>query len=385
MGGKARIAELERKVVRKMQVQKVTGFLLITTFAVALLVIGKPFLIPLFLAIGIWYLINSIHRLIRMSPLVDRLVPNWMGLTISATIIILFLVLVGNLIQDNINAMLNSAPDYQLKIEQQFKRIIGFVGFTDYANFQSYLNDLNLNDYIRGFINSISGTAQNFVLILIYIIFLLIEQGTFSKKLAALRLTNERKERLRAVLNDINLAVQTYLTVKFLTSLATGVLSYAVLEIIGVDFALFWGFLIFLLNFIPTIGSIIATAFPALVALVQFDSLSPFVLVLITVISIQLFIGSFLEPRLMGNSLNISPLVIILSLVIWGYIWGVAGMLLCVPLTVILILIFAQFPSTRSIAVLLSRNGKINSTVKLGNIKRKRRSKSTNGKGRKSA
>ena len=136
-------------------------------------------------------------------------------------------------------------------------------------------------------------------------------------------------------------------------------MSYGVLTLVGVDFALFWAFLIFLLNYIPTIGSIVATAFPALLTLVQFDGFTPFFIVLIGVLAIQVAIGSFLEPRLLGNTLNISPLVVILALALWGLLWGVVGMLLCVPITIILIIIFAQFPPTRPIAVFLSRNGEV--------------------------
>ncbi|MFT4667070.1 MAG: AI-2 transport protein TqsA [Polaribacter sp.] len=103
----------------------------------------------------------------------------------------------------------------------------------------------------------------------------------------------------------------------------------------------------------------IRTAFPSLVALLQFDTLAPFFIILFCVMGIQILIGRFVEPRLLGDSLNISPFVIILLLMLWSIIWGVVGMLLCVPLTAILIVILAQFPTTKPIAILLSRNGKM--------------------------
>ena len=349
-----------------MEAKKVAAYFIIIAFVIAFLVIGKPFLVPLFVAIVIWYLINSINTLFQINPTVKSLIPNWLGLTLSSIFIIGFLVLVGELISDNINGMLAAAPDYRVNLEQQFNRILGLFGISSLPDYKTLSTEFNLNDYIRRLVNSITGTAQNFFLILIYVIFLLIEQNTFPKKIAALRLSDERKEKLKHILDDINIASRTYLTVKFIASLVTGFLSFAVLQIVGVDFALFWAFLIFLLNFIPTIGSIIATAFPALVALIQFDSLSPFLIVLIGIIGIQILIGSILEPRLLGNSLNISPMIVILSLVIWGSIWGIVGMLLCVPLTAIMIIVFAQFPATRPIAVLLSRNGRLNPAKKIG-------------------
>ena len=164
------------------------------------------------------------------------------------------------------------------------------------------------------------------------------------------------------ILLKIDKSIGSYISIKTLVSLLTATLSYITLLLIGIDSALFFAFLIFLLNFIPSIGSLIATIFPALMALLQYGSetYTPFILVVVFVGAIQLVIGNFLEPKLMGNSLNISSLVVILSLTIWGVIWGVAGMVLSVPITVIMILIFSNFESTKKIAILLSEKGEIN-------------------------
>ena len=129
---------------------------------------------------------------------------------------------------------------------------------------------------------------------------------------------------------------------------------------IGIDAPLFWAFLIFVLNFIPTIGSLIATTFPTIFAILQFGEFTPGFLVLAIIGSIQLVVGNFIEPKLMGNTLNISPLVVFLTLAIWGVMWGVIGMLLSVPITVILIIIMSEFPGTKPIAILLSQRGKLN-------------------------
>ena len=104
----------------------------------------------------------------------------------------------------------------------------------------------------------------------------------------------------------------------------------------------------------------LAVLFPALLSLVQFPTFTPFVIIITSLGCIQVLIGNILEPRLLGNSLNLSPLVVMLSLALWGSIWGIAGMFLSVPFTVILMIIFSEFPKTRSIAIILSQNGKIN-------------------------
>ena len=167
------------------------------------------------------------------------------------------------------------------------------------------------------------------------------------------------KEGIGTIFQNVNRDIRKYVVIKGSASFATGILSYMVLFIVGVDFAALWGMLIFLLNFIPTIGSILAVIPPILLSLVQFEGLAKFLIVLSSLISIQVLIGNVLEPRLAGRSLNLSPLVILLSLVFWGKIWGIVGMFLCVPLTVMLNIVLANFDATRSIAIMLSANGKI--------------------------
>jgi AI-2 transport protein TqsA len=120
-----------------------------------------------------------------------------------------------------------------------------------------------------------------------------------------------------------------------------------------------WALLIFVLNYIPNIGSIVAVAFPALLALVQFETLGPFIILVISLTTIQLAIGSVLEPMLMGNTLNMSPLAIILGLAFWGTIWGIVGMFLSVPIMVMVMIVCAHVPSWRWMAILLSKDGQI--------------------------
>ncbi|MDX1667633.1 MAG: AI-2E family transporter, partial [Saprospiraceae bacterium] len=118
-------------------------------------------------------------------------------------------------------------------------------------------------------------------------------------------------------------------------------------------------FLIFLLNFIPSIGSIVGTALPALFSLLQYQDGSRFLLVLLSISAIQLLVGNYLDPRMLGRSLNISPFVVLFSLALWGAIWGIIGMFLSVPIMVILVIILSEFPSSRPFAILLSEKGRI--------------------------
>ncbi|MEM7037311.1 MAG: AI-2E family transporter, partial [Bacteroidota bacterium] len=126
---------------------------------------------------------------------------------------------------------------------------------------------------------------------------------------------------------------------------------------VGLDFAIFWAFLIFLLNFIPTFGSLAATIFPVVFSILQFDTWTPVIILLVGILATQMIIGNFLEPKLLGNRLNISSLVVLISLSVWGTIWGVIGMILAVPLTVAIMIILSEFESTLPIAIWLSADG----------------------------
>lgn len=342
-----------------MKIEKLAYTLLIIFLIIVFIIYSKVFLVPIILAIVLWYLINAVNEFVRLAPLVGNKIPNSITLFISTLLILTVIVTVGGVIGQTINGMIDTAPNYKVNFEQQLGRILSVVGYTEAINLQSISSELDINEYLRDLLSSFSAMAQKFLLILLYTFFLLIEQHTFPRKIAALRLDKDRKERISTLMAKINVAVRKYIGVKFAASFATAMLSFGVIKFVGLDFALFWAFLIFVFNFIPTIGSIVATLFPSLIALVQFDHLSPFFLVLIGVGFIQLCIGGILEPKLYGDSLNISPFVIVISLVLWGLLWGIVGMLLCVPITVIMINVFSQFSKTRPVAVLLSQKGKV--------------------------
>ena len=160
-------------------------------------------------------------------------------------------------------------------------------------------------------------------------------------------------------------ALRHYLGIKTGVSVLTGLLTAGLLTLLGLPYAALFGFIAFLLNYIPTIGSLTAVVFPSLLSLVYFDSLTPFLVISVGLGAIQFAIGNLVEPRLMGNSLNLSGLVIMLSLSLWGAIWGVTGMVLCVPLTVMVLILCAQFPASRPVAVLLSADGEVGDPVAL--------------------
>ena len=342
-----------------MKSSSLASALIIAGLFIVLLIVGKSLLIPFAIAVVIWFLINALSKVFGRIKIKGKPLPMWFRLLMSSLTMLGFLFVVGELIQTNVSAMTQAVPEYRVNVERILGDVQEAFGIKEIPQITTLLNDIDLPKMISGLLNAISTMLGNAFLILIYVMFLIFEQTTFNKKIHALFPDNDQFSKVNHMLKRIGEASMTYVGVKFITSSITGLLSYFVLSIVGVDFAVFWAFLIFLLNFIPTVGSLIATAFPALLALVQFDTFQPALWVLIGVGAIQILVGNMLEPRLMGNSMNISPLVVILSLSLWGAIWGIPGMFLCVPFTVIMMIIFAQFPKTRAIAVMLSANGNI--------------------------
>jgi len=198
-----------------------------------------------------------------------------------------------------------------------------------------------------------------FVVVCLYATFLLLERRSFETKLANLSDDPARVARIRQVIEAINRRIGSYLALKTLLSLLLGVSSYVVMRMYGLDFAALWAVLITVLNFVPYVGSVLGVMLPALMAVVQFDDLGTVMTLLLSLTALQFAIGNFLDPYVMGNSLNLSPFAILVSLAVWSELWGVPGAFLAVPITAIVTIVFSEFPGTRPIAVLLSRSGRL--------------------------
>ena len=158
-------------------------------------------------------------------------------------------------------------------------------------------------------------------------------------------MTIQREIKLKQTFKDITEQVQKYIVTKFLISLITGVIMGLILWFFGVDFFIVWAAFAVILNFIPNIGSVIAVFMPVLMALIQFGSFSYALLVAAVIIVIQNIIGNIIEPKIVGNRLGLNPLVILISLLLWGYLWGIVGMFLSVPLTAVLKIVISNADS----------------------------------------
>jgi len=321
------------------------------------LAVGKDLLVPFAVAVMIWYIINALSRwYARVFRLAGGRV-NWITLFSSVMTITIFAALIVNMVENNIADVAAAAPGYKANLDRLIAKLSGLFGFEQVPTVSHFIDNIDIASVITRLAGALTGILGNIGLIVIYVVFLLFEQNTFDLKISRLFAQPGRQQQVRGVLVHMQQEIQSYISTKTMISISTGILGYVVLKLVGVDYAEFWAFTIVLFNFIPTIGSIAATVFPALLTLIQFDTFTPFLIVAAGLGVIQFVLGSVIEPKLMGSTLNLSPLVVLLSLALWGSVWGIAGMFLCVPITVIALIALSHFPPTQPIAVLLSSSG----------------------------
>lgn len=342
-----------------MNLSKVAYTLLILICTVIILIYTQELVIPFVIALIVWFLIKGIKNTLRRIPFVRKKIPGW----VQGAIALLFMsgafTLMVDMLVRNIQQLSKSLPLYESNIEQSVTKINLVFGIDLLSKMRGFTEGFDFTGMISTILNAVTAFLGDAFLILIYILFLLLEEKVFGYKLKAMYPDSKKYDSVMDLLDKINKSISGYLGLKTLVSLLTGFLSYLVLLIVGVEAPVFWALLIFIMNYIPTVGSLVGTMFPAAFALLQFGEIAPFVYVIVFVGIIQVIIGNVIEPKLMGNSLNISSLVVILSLTIWGAIWGIMGMVLSVPITVMMIIVCEQIPQLRFIAILLSEKGEL--------------------------
>jgi len=287
--------------------------------------------------------------------------PRAPALMLSLAAIIVAGFLVVDLVVTNVSAMSTRTIDFDKSLNPLIDKIAEYAGISNKDVLNQIFDKIGLEKLFGKIVAAMAGFASQLGVILIYVIFLLIEQQFFDAKLKALVKDDAKRDRIKGILEKIASDVQSYILIMTMVSALTSGLSYLVMIWVGLEHAEFWAFLVFVLNFIPTIGSVLGTVFPALFALLQFQNFTDPLILLAAIGAIQFVIGNFLQPRLAGKTLNMSQFIVILSLFVWGAIWGVTGMFLAVPMTAILMIVLSNFESTRPVAILMSQEGRVNS------------------------
>lgn len=341
-------------------------WMIATGVVIAMLYFGRSILAPFALAVFLFLIIEGFARVIDdWSDLIKR---GWSRVLAILTVLggfIGFIVLLGQ----GVAQFSGQAPDYERKINQLISDGYTLFQLGDAPT----LTQLVFNDTGQRFFgtiaNATSSLTGDLVLILIYVAFLFLAQSTWPKKLDRIFPEGEQRDQVRKIGDEARKGIEIYLWTQTVISAMITALTYVTLILLGLENVLFLCALIFILNYIPTIGSIVAALVPPLFALVQPDipawipGTDPqdtyiFAALVFAGVSFwQFSIGNFVQPRIMGDTLNLSALVVLLALAIWGAIWGIPGMFLSAPLTVLMMILFAQSDSTRWIAILLSANG----------------------------
>jgi predicted PurR-regulated permease PerM len=339
------------------------GIITFTLF-IFLLWIGRSILIPLLVATFMWYLMNAISDYYRkVLPLKNPdtkakkiywHIFNWTSNIASLATICFIIYLFITQIKPMFSELVSMLPILQEKLTQFGKYLSTSIGF----KFDASLIP-NISQIAANIGTSVASVATSMGMVLVYMIFMFVEQSTFNKKFSVLFTSKRQSKKSRYILDSIDYNMKKYLFVKTMISAITGIASFIWLNMIGVEFAGVWAFIVFIANYVPTIGAIIACGLPILYTLVTAPTLQQPILTAAGLIGIQILLGNIIEPKLTGKTLNISTLAILINLVFWGMIWGIAGMFFSVPLLVATYIICAQFDSTRWIAVLLSADGNI--------------------------
>jgi predicted PurR-regulated permease PerM len=327
------------------------------------LYVGRQVFVPIVFSVLVAYIIIGLARALQRLPLVGRRLPSPLRYLLSILGIGVVLAAGVSLVVSNIGKVIQLAPRYQDQLLDRIQRAAGWFGMeaapTWTALRENVVERIRLQDLIGSTVVSITGLLGSLLIVGLYVTFLLVEKREFEAKLDNVSRDPGDVARVRKVLGSVNERIGQYLGIKTLINVVLGVVSWLIMAALGVEFAPFWAVLIAVLNYVPYIGSFLGVLFPVAWAVVQSGDVGNVITLLALLSAAQFLIGSFLDPYLMGNSLNLSPFVILASLVVWGGLWGVAGAFLAVPVTAVLVIVLSEFEGTRPIAVLMSRNGRL--------------------------
>ena len=347
------------------------GSVSLSIIATAVLILGLIYfadlLTPLALAIFLWLMIDGFADLIhRKLPVIQR------KLALPIVFIIVFVGFAGLVafVAEYASEFAKDVSLYNTRINEVIAQTYALLHINSPA---PTLAQLFGKISPSGFISMVGEVLKSFgnqaLFVIIYVLSLFAMQSSLSKKIVFV--FNDKAERNRVVDLSIRIrkSMESYLWVQTLTGIMISVGCYIVLIAVGLKSALFWSLLTFLLCYIPVLGAAASSIMPALFALVQFSNPIIALAIFGMIQGIHFVVGNFILPKMTGDSLNLSVLMVFLSLAFWGQIWGGAGMFLSVPLTVMIMIVFAQFPQTRAIAIFMSANGRPDSDATATNGK----------------
>jgi AI-2 transport protein TqsA len=313
---------------------------------------AKTVILPLMIA----WLLSYI-----LTPVINVLVRLKVPTTLSAFLVLILLLgicfLGGVLVQERITAFAKEYPKYQMRFVEITNAVTESIKIPAH-----FFQGINIGQKVGTFVVRLSGSLMNFfsklIMVFIFLMFMLLAKPYFKYKIKK-AFSPGQADRVSRIIESISKQIGSYLALQFFISLTTGVLVWLALVVIGVDFAATWGILAFILNFIPTVGSIIASLLPVLVATIQFyPSYWTPLICLLSMLIIQMVMGNVVSPKVMGDRLNLSPVAILLSLLFWGWLWGIVGALLSVPFTATIMIVCENIEPLQPISIIMGSGKK---------------------------
>ena len=317
--------------------------------------ITAPVVLPLVIAILLAFVLYPI-----VLALEKIRVPRVISISLAVIIMFVALSIFGIVLFSSGKVIVDRFLQSEKSLTNIYERLAQIFDDLSYDDELSFFQNVwgqfgvgKISSVVVPFFNDFMGFAKNALLVVLFVAFLLVEAFHFNDKLDVAY--NKRSDTIKKMGSDIISQVTRYLGAKFLISLANGVIFAVSFKLVGLEHAIVWGLIQFLLNFIPTLGSIAAGAGISFFALLQFWPDKPMLIVIVVLIVLvtNMVLGNIIDPKIIGDNVGISPFVILVSLVIWGWIWGFAGMVLAVPMMVIIRIICENFPFLEPISILL--------------------------------
>lgn len=331
-----------------------------TGFIVFVITIGilkelKHIFVPLFLSLLMYFLFNGVVK--KLS----RKIPKFIVLLFLLIFIFVVFYFFGILVIAGVTSFIQKFPAYSTKIVIMVKTIFAQLRIpveevNNYINTFDWTKSINTS-YITSIVSATFGSLAsyvgNLILVLLFLMFMLAGRNSLIDRVEK-AFSEDKSDEIKFIINSIENKVQHYLMIKIFVSLLTAVIGGFIIFLGNIDFVIFFSLIIFLLNFIPNFGSIIATLFPLTIGIINHGLSLPILLVMIGLMLTQFIIGNILEPQITGKNLNLSPIVILISLIFWGWTWGVVGMILAVPLTSAMKIMFEHIEVLKPLSKIIS-------------------------------
>jgi len=325
-----------------------------TAAGMALLYFLRDILIPLVLALFLAVLVNALIRFIGARL---RGAPRWAVPVLAALVVLGGAVAATLLFVQGATQMVRQAPELIARIEDILQQAGREIGLSKPLNLATLTGKINVPGVAGDVLGGVGGLVSGLLLMITYFVFLLAGQAGMQRKLAKLSDSAGGANSIEVVARHIAGEFETYMWVQTVTGIIIAAGSALIMFAVGLDNVAFWTIVLFLLCYIPMLGVTVGSIVPALFALLQFSSWWQAAVVIGGIQVVAFVVGNFIYPRMQAESQNIAPVATLLSLAFWGSLWGLTGAFLAVPLTLMVMMVCANFPRSRWVAVLLSNDG----------------------------